>query len=775
MNSYLSKAICRSFRERGDKTVPFARYLLMSLVLLLVLVSVYPASGAEEQAAAIPAPEDVPPGMALRWMNYFYMTVPSDWKPMMDRDGVGCFTGAHPEAMNDPSSAALPAIALGVTRQKAPKGGDYRAFFADMEKMAARDNTKNFSSKEEEASIGGRPAMFYSFSGEVDAKGTVRKMEANLVVVKEPDHEGMFTLVMVAGSSASVDRYRDVIRTILASAKEGPAPLEMAASFPFGASEKSFRHSEGPFAAADGTVALLDRFGKRIRLFDPAGVLVDEWGTQGKGEDGTFAWPNVIAFAPDGSLYVADEGYSVDANIQRFSRKGEFLGKIKADKKSIGEKGIYKPQFLGVTETGKIVTLGSTEISKGNPRVLVFSPEGKLLTSWDLESVNQVALLPGEKIVLSRTQAENDRADKFAVYDLEGSLLKEWPFWGTDLPPTPGDEKIYFRPDHLAADSEGRVYAYDDSEDGIWIYDPDGKFLQVVPARRTFGIVEGMAVLPNGDVIVKDRPSGYGPGEPSISRMKNAFPAKTLPPAETAVPGGMAVETPPEKAPEAEVVLPDTVPQESGAPSVEAEKKEGLEEELARLKKALSLREEAASLEDGGDLAGAAAKYRESLMFHDDPAAKRYAEGLELRAALPPLSVKGKEEDPGEETEPEPSPSNKLPDLDLRRQAEALWKEAGELQKAKKYEEAIALYRKGLGLTPDDAVGSHVAKLEVFLPKAKAKAESLWRQAGELQKAKKYVEALRKYREGLDVYHNSGVEEHIRKLDALMKKQNKQL
>ncbi|MGI6791064.1 hypothetical protein [Aminivibrio sp.] len=100
----------------------------------------------------------------------------------------------------------------------------------------------------------------------------------------------------------------------------------------------------------------LDRFGKRIRLFDAAGD--PRWmngGTKGRGEDGTFAWPTVIAFAPDGSLYVADEGYSVDANIQHFSRKGKFLGKIKADRKTLGEKGIYKPDFLAVTETGKII------------------------------------------------------------------------------------------------------------------------------------------------------------------------------------------------------------------------------------------------------------------------------------------------------------------------------------------------------------------------------------------------------------------------------------
>ena len=200
---------------------------------------------------------------------------------------------------------------------------------------------------------------------------------------------------------------------------------------------------------------------------------------------------------------------------------------------------------------------------------------------------------------------------------------------------------------------------------------------------------------------------------------------------------------------------------------METDKKSGLEEELAMLKRALSLREEAASLEDGGDLAGAAAKYRESLGFHDDPAAKQYAEGLERRVALPPLPIN--------KPEPGPSPFTEASGSDVKLQAEALWKKAGELQRAKKYDEALSLYRKGLELMPDDDVQLHAARLEVVIPKARAKAEALWRQAVELQKGKKYVEALRKYREGLDIYHNSTVEEHVRKLDAFMKKEKMQL
>jgi len=765
-----------SFGRGRSATIPLGRYFPAFLVLLLLLAAGLPADG------AVPPADDVPPGMTLRWTGLFYMPFPSDWKPVVERDGVGFFTGVHPDLMDDPSSADLPMAALAVTRQKPPRGGGYGAFFEQMESMASKDKAKNFTSSEEEISIAGRAAVFYSFSAEVDVKGAARKVEGNIVVGKEPDTEGMHTLVMLAGSSASMERYRSVIKTMLASAKEGTAPLEQAASFPFGATREAFRHSEGPFAAPDGTVAVLDRFGKRIRLFDAAGILVDEWGEKGRGEDGTFAWPTVIAFAPDGSLYVADEGYSVDANIQHFSRKGEFLGKIKADPKTLGEKGIYKPEFLGVTETGKIVTLGSTDISKGKPRVLVFSPDGKLLSVWETAPVKKMALLPGERLVMSREAT--DRADKFLLCDLEGKIVKEWPFWGTDLPATPGDEKVYFRPEHIAADGEGRIYAYDDSEEGIWIYGPDGRFLQVVPAGRIFGIVEGMAVLPDGDVLIKDRPGGYGPGEPSIHRMKNAFPAKVIPAGEKTSDGQHSIETPSGQEPETETAAPGTSLQEPGQSADGGTgKEESLEEELVRLKKALSLREAAASLEEGGDCAGAAAKYRESLAYHHDPAAKEYAEGLELRAALPQQPEKPAGEQPGkqpagqspreqaEEPKEEPPLIIDLPPLGSREQAEAIWTEAAELQKAKKYEEALQLYRKGLGLVPDDNVRTHVARLEVFIPKAKEKAEAIWRRAGELQNAKKYTEALKKYREGLGIYHSQVVADHVLKLDAFIRKQ----
>ncbi len=155
MNRFLSAVFHRLFRRESGPAVLLCRILPVSVVLALLLVRAFPAPAAEA-----PSPDDVPPGMTLRWVPPFYMTVPSDWKPMLDRDGLGFYTGAHPEAMDDPSLADLPLVAFGVTRQKAPKGGGTPAFFEEMERSAAKDKAQNFTSKKKKSPSG--PARRYS-------------------------------------------------------------------------------------------------------------------------------------------------------------------------------------------------------------------------------------------------------------------------------------------------------------------------------------------------------------------------------------------------------------------------------------------------------------------------------------------------------------------------------------------------------------------------------------------------------------------------------------
>jgi len=113
---------------------------------------------------------------------------------------------------------------------------------------------------------------------------------------------------------------------------------------------------------------------------------------------------------------------------------------------------------------------------------------------------------------------------------------------------------------------------------------------------------------------------------------------------------------------------------------------------------------------------------------------------------------------------------------DARKRAVDVWNQAAELQKKEKYEDALEKYREGLKISDEKAVRDHVKKLEDFIADrkrrqeqaeadARARAEAVWRRAAELQKGKRYEEALGKYREGLAIFPDPVVEEHVRKLE----------
>ncbi|MEA4880313.1 MAG: hypothetical protein VB045_02410, partial [Synergistaceae bacterium] len=119
-----------------------------------------------------------------------------------------------------------------------------------------------------------------------------------------------------------------------------------------------------------------------------------------------------------------------------------------------------------------------------------------------------------------------------------------------------------------------------------------------------------------------------------------------------------------------------------------------------------------------------------------------------------------------------------------REKALELWKAAGQLQKEEKYEEAIGKYREGLELSREPSVEEHVKKLETLLAAlrkkeaeeaaARERAEALWKQAAALQVAKEYRGAIEKYRAGLALSPDAKVEEHVRKLEEFLARQERQ-
>lgn len=77
--------------------------------------------------------------------------------------------------------------------------------------------------------------------------------------------------------------------------------------------------------------------------------------------DGILNNPRSMGFAPDGSLCVLDEWFSDDPGVHRFSLTGKPLGRIRADKKALGDGGVHSAWCVTVADSGKVVMAGSSE------------------------------------------------------------------------------------------------------------------------------------------------------------------------------------------------------------------------------------------------------------------------------------------------------------------------------------------------------------------------------------------------------------------------------
>ena len=73
----------------------------------------------------------------------------------------------------------------------------------------------------------------------------------------------------------------------------------------YGTGDGEFSWPEGIAVASDGNVYVADKNNYRIQKFTSEGRFVSKWGTEGT-DDGEFDYPAGVAVASDGSVYVAD-------------------------------------------------------------------------------------------------------------------------------------------------------------------------------------------------------------------------------------------------------------------------------------------------------------------------------------------------------------------------------------------------------------------------------------------------------------------------------------
>jgi predicted membrane-bound mannosyltransferase/DNA-binding beta-propeller fold protein YncE len=132
--------------------------------------------------------------------------------------------------------------------------------------------------------------------------------------------------------------------------------------------------------APDGSLYVADSLNNRIEHFDAQGNLLKAWGSfadvqQGDAPGGTFNEPWSVAVAPDGSVYVAD---TWNHRIQKFSADGAFLAMWGAKPgTTTDEVAFYGPRSVAVDAQGRVFVADT-----GNKRIVILSPDGQLLSQF---------------------------------------------------------------------------------------------------------------------------------------------------------------------------------------------------------------------------------------------------------------------------------------------------------------------------------------------------------------------------------------------------------
>lgn len=216
-----------------------------------------------------------------------------------------------------------------------------------------------------------------------------------------------------------------------------------------------------------------------VTVFDRSGALVAIWGKD------SFTHNHGCCIAPDGSMYVADDG---NHTVTRFGPDGTVLmvlgekdhpsdtgyttvgpdGKPFADfLESIATTRRSGPPFNAPTDVA-LSPKGQIYVADGygNARVHKFSPGGRLLASW-----GEPGKGPGQFVVPhgiavdqeGRVLVADRHNNRIQIFDDSGRYLTEW-----------GD--LMF-PTSIFIDPEQTVYVSELLRPGISIFDVDGRLL----------------------------------------------------------------------------------------------------------------------------------------------------------------------------------------------------------------------------------------------------------------------------------------------------------
>jgi DNA-binding beta-propeller fold protein YncE len=221
----------------------------------------------------------------------------------------------------------------------------------------------------------------------------------------------------------------------------------------------------------------------RIQKFDPNGVLITKWGSEGTG-DGEFQELSAMAVDASGNIYVADTGNDVPGvltnRIQKFDSNGTFITKwmVPRDRPDL-------PCILAVDPSGYVYVALVYGFC-----IQKFDSNGTLLTKWGAPDWGlnnglpmSVAIDASGYVYVSDIFFPGPYDVRrpwvhIQKFDSNGNSIKKWGSYGT------GDGQ-FLSPPVMAADALGNVYAADVFNNRIQKFDSNGTLITKWGAEGT--------------------------------------------------------------------------------------------------------------------------------------------------------------------------------------------------------------------------------------------------------------------------------------------------
>lgn len=252
--------------------------------------------------------------------------------------------------------------------------------------------------------------------------------------------------------------------------------------------------------APDGSIYVADTNNHRIQKFDAAHKFVSEWGSMGTAP-GQFNEPWAVAVGQDGSVYVAD---TWNHRIQKFDANGTFI-KAWGTFGDVGEKfdtnldQLYGPRDIAISKDGNLWVTDT-----GNERVIEFSPDGDALTSFGGTGGDVGKFLEPVGIAI-------DKDGNFFIADTWNRRIQ---VFNSNFEPTlqidvsGWDSQSVVNKPYIAVDAQGSIYITDPEGYRVIKYGKDGKPRAVwgIPGSDLGGmqLPTGIVIDPNGQITIAD-------------------------------------------------------------------------------------------------------------------------------------------------------------------------------------------------------------------------------------------------------------------------------